>query len=171
MNLEYVSRLIRVITHSQNLDSFCRNALHNLWSGQRFSSVHYFTLAQDGTLHKAAGYSTLTDTSLGENIAISSNHPAARTVKSGKACLDDKKSKTLSVPIVRDGWLFGVLILEPLDPTSDSVDETELMALGHALAVYHRWSNERQVQGSIRAGGTNARRAYAEAVANSQRNG
>ena len=136
MNLEYVSRLIRVITHSQNLDSFCRNAVHNLWSGQRFSSVHYFTLAQDGTLHKAAGYSTLTDTSLGENIAISSNHPAARTVKSGKACLDDKKSKTLSVPIVRDGWLFGVLILEPLDPTSDSVDETELMALGHALAVY-----------------------------------
>jgi DNA-binding CsgD family transcriptional regulator len=136
MNFEYVSRLIRVITHSQNLDSFCRNAVHNLWPGQRFSSVHYFTLAQDGTLHKAAGYSTSGDTSKAENIAISSNHPAAQTVKSGKACLDDKKNKAVSVPIMRDGWLFGVLVLEPLDPTSDSVDEVELLALGHALAVY-----------------------------------
>jgi DNA-binding CsgD family transcriptional regulator len=136
MNLEYVSRLIRVITHSQNLDSFCRNAVHNLWLGQRFSSVHYYTLAQDGTLRKAAGYSTSGDSSKDENIAISSSHPAAQTVKSGKACLDDTKIKTLSVPIVRDGWLFGVLILEPLDPASDSVDEAELMALSHALAVY-----------------------------------
>ncbi len=136
MNFEYVSRLIRVITHSQSLDVFCRNAVHNLWSGQRFSAAHYFTLAQDGTLHKAAGYSTSGDSTNGEKIAISSNHPAAQTVKSGKACLDDKKSKAISVPIMRDGWLFGVLVLEPLDPLTDSVDEVELLALGHALAVY-----------------------------------
>ena len=136
MNLEYVSRLIRVITHSQNLDVFCRNAVHNLWSGQRFSAAHYFTLAQDGTLHKAAGYSTSNEKTNAESIAISSNHPAAQTVKTGRAYLDDKKGKTISVPIQRDGWLFGVLVLEPLDPTSDDVDEVELLALGHALAVY-----------------------------------
>lgn len=136
MNFEYVSRLIRVITHSQNLDVFCRNAVHNLWSGQRFSAAHYFTLGQDGTLQKAAGYPSSADKSQSEKIEMSSNHPAAQTVKSGTACIDDKKTKTISVPIMREGWLLGVLVLEPLDTAVASVDEVELLALGHALAVY-----------------------------------
>ena len=113
MNFEYVSRLIRVITHSQNLDVFCRNTVHNLWPGQRFASVNYFTLAQDGTLHKAAGYSTSVVSAKDDKIAISSNHPAAQAVKSGQACMDSKKNKAVSVPITRDGWLLGVLVLEP----------------------------------------------------------
>jgi DNA-binding CsgD family transcriptional regulator len=136
MNFEYVSRLIRVITHSQNLDVFCRNAVHNLWPAQRFTAANYFTLSQDGNLHKAAGYSTNLSAPIGEKIAIASNHPAAQAVKSGQACMDAKKNKAISVPIMRDGWLFGVLVLEPIDASAENIDESELLVLGHALAVY-----------------------------------
>ena len=40
------------------------------------------------------------------------------------------------MPITRDGWLLGVLVLEPIDASTENIDESELLALGHALAVY-----------------------------------
>jgi DNA-binding CsgD family transcriptional regulator len=135
MNFEYVSRLLRVITHSQNLDVFCRNTVHNLWPGQRFASANYFTLSQDGTLRKAAGYPTQESDIDPMHISLTSNHSAAQAVRNGGAAID-QKNKSISMPIMRDGWLFGVLVLEPLENLADPVEEGELMALGHALAVY-----------------------------------
>lgn len=135
MNFDYVSRLLRVFTNSQNLDVFCRNAVHNLWPGQRFASANYFTLSQDGTLRKVAGYPAQGPNSDALQIPLTSDHCAARAVRNGGAAIDPKK-KSISMPIMRDGWLLGVLVLEPIENVADPVEEVELLALGHALAVY-----------------------------------
>ncbi len=136
MNVDFIGRLFQVTAQSNDLDSFCRNAIHNLWPTFTFNSAQFFTLSPDGFLDRAAGYFLDGPQDEDRKIPFSANHPATIAAKTGEACLDLKKHKSVAMPIRTGGWLQGVFVLEPLSVSSINVDPEEMLVLGSAVGSF-----------------------------------